>query len=133
MPTFIPFSERWKVCIQNGQTGFAGRSVSANMPPASGRSWINWVCPGRDIALLYYHAASRKRETDRFLTDDHYFLEWGEAVLNPMLNHHLNRETGKPTFQNMMLYLMREEVKKYDDLMKRTRPRGYPDHPDYRR
>lgn len=87
----------------------------------------------REIALLYYNAAAKKRALDRFLTDDHYFLEWGETVLNPMLNHHLNRDTGKPTFQNMMLFLMKEEVKKYDDLMKRTRPRGYSDHPDYRK
>lgn len=87
----------------------------------------------REIALLYFNAASRKRALDRFLTDDHYFLEWGEAVLNPMMNHHLGREAGKATFQNMMLHLMREEVKRCDELMRLTRPRSYPDHPHYKK
>jgi hypothetical protein len=50
-----------------------------------------------------------------------------------MLNHHLNREAGKPTFANMMLHLLRQELKDHDEMMKRTRPRGHADHPNYKR
>ena len=89
--------------------------------------------PSREITLIYYHSASKKRALDRFLTDDLYFLEWGAAVLNPMLNHHLKRGMDKPTFQNMMLHLLKEELKRQEEIMKWTKPKVRPDHPDYRK
>jgi hypothetical protein len=100
----------------------------------SGRVWHQLETlkmPSRDIALLYYETMTKKRGTERFASDEIFFLEWGKNVLNPIMNHHLNRPLETPTFGKMMMHLLKQEIYRFEYKFKMQHHR--PDHPDYRK
>lgn len=81
------------------------------------------------IEALFQKSLAHKRIIEPALSDSIYFYQWGLQVLNPILNHQLNRPQNHPTFERMMEYLMEPERKKKRQILDRM---TYPDHMHYK-
>jgi hypothetical protein len=45
-------------------------------------------------------------------SESHNFLEWGNTILQIQINTKLGRISSHPTFNNMMYYLLQEDIEK---------------------
>jgi hypothetical protein len=55
--------------------------------------------------LINAYIASGEKVTYEF-----WFLEYGQRVINPMLNKKLNRDVHHPTFNNLLKHALKDEL-----------------------
>lgn len=48
---------------------------------------------------------------------ERWILEYGQRVLNPMMNQKLGRPADHPTFNNLLKYALKEEIEKHPTIV----------------